>query len=44
MTMTKPFPQYESHCHGAPVEIHKGQKVKYYCTECGEPCIPRQKK
>lgn len=39
----RPFPKYESHCHGAPVEIRDG-KVKYWCTECGDPCIPVNKK
>jgi len=41
---TKEYPKYESHCCGAPVEVLKYMKVKYYCEECKEPCIARKKK
>lgn len=42
--MEKPYPKYESHCCGAPVLVKTGQKVKYFCEECEQPCIAREKK
>jgi len=42
--MKRPYPKYESHCCGAPVRIEEDQQVKYFCEECGEPCIARKKK
>lgn len=41
--MKKPYPKYESHCCGAPVEVRPGKR-KYFCEECGGGCIPIQKK
>lgn len=42
----KPFPKYKSHCHDAPVGVWQPDdpRGKYFCTECRDPCIPRQKK
>ena len=40
----KPFPKYESHCHGAPVIIQKDEQFKYICSTCLEPCVARKKK
>lgn len=40
----KQYPKHESHCCGAPVNVHKGEKIKYTCSECGNPCIARSKK